>query len=53
VNGIRFDCVHCPTLTYCEKCEQQATLNHSQQNEQMKQQSHVFRLIMTPEEVSS
>jgi hypothetical protein len=50
VNGIRFDCVHCPALTFCEKCEQQATLNHSTENQAFEQQQHVFKLIMTPEE---
>ncbi|CAF1319300.1 unnamed protein product [Adineta ricciae] len=50
VNGIRFDCVHCPSLTFCEKCEQQATLQHSQENQFLGQQQHVFKLIMTPEE---
>ena len=49
INGIRFDCVHCPTLTFCEKCEQQATLEHSRKNQSLKQQQHVFKLIMTPE----
>ena len=42
VNGIRFDCVHCPALTFCELCEQQATLQHSQQ--------HLFRLIRDPQQ---
>lgn len=50
VNGIRFDCVHCPSLTFCEKCEQQATIHHSQENQVLGQQQHVFKLIMTPEE---
>ncbi|CAF0918516.1 unnamed protein product [Adineta steineri] len=50
VNGIRFDCIHCPSLTFCEKCEEQATLNHSRENQDKKQQQHVFRLIMKPEE---
>ncbi len=50
VNGIRFDCVHCPALTYCEKCEQQATLMHSRENQAYQQQQHVFKLIMIPEE---
>lgn len=49
VVGIRFDCVHCPSLTFCEKCEQQATLDHLTQN-QTNQQQHIFKLIMTPEE---
>jgi hypothetical protein len=50
VNGIRFDCVHCPALTFCEKCEQEATLNHMQENQALEQQQHVFKLIMKPEE---
>lgn len=50
INGIRFDCVHCPALTFCEKCEQQATLQHSMENQALQQQQHVFKLIMTPEE---
>ncbi|CAF0935591.1 unnamed protein product [Rotaria sordida] len=50
VVGIRFDCVHCPSLTYCEKCEQQATLDHSRENQFLQQQQHVFKLIMVPQE---
>ena len=52
MNGIRFDCVHCPSLTFCEKCEQQATLNHSRENQRdrLQLQQHVFKLIMTPQE---
>ncbi|CAF5011932.1 unnamed protein product, partial [Rotaria sp. Silwood1] len=48
--GIRFDCVHCPSLTFCEKCEQQATLDHSRENQLLAQQQHVFKLIMVPQE---
>jgi hypothetical protein len=50
VDGIRFDCVHCPALTFCEKCEQEATLHHSRENQAFEQQQHVFKLIMVPEE---
>ncbi|CAF1564860.1 unnamed protein product, partial [Adineta ricciae] len=49
VRGIRFDCIHCPLLTYCEDCEQKHTLLHSNQNEQAGSRQHVFRLIMTPD----
>jgi hypothetical protein len=42
--------VHCPTLTFCEKCEQQATLNHSTENQFLGQQQHVFKLIMEPQD---
>lgn len=48
--GIRFDCIHCPSLTFCEKCEQQSTLDHSRENQFLEQQQHVFKLIMIPEE---
>ncbi|CAF3528747.1 unnamed protein product [Rotaria sp. Silwood1] len=48
VRGIRFDCVHCPSLIFCEKCEQNCTLAHSDENRRAGQQQHVFRLIMTP-----
>ncbi|CAF0760021.1 unnamed protein product [Adineta steineri] len=48
VRGIRFDCVHCPSLIFCEKCEQRYTLAHSNENRNAGQQQHVFRLIMTP-----
>ncbi|CAM4783822.1 unnamed protein product [Rotaria magnacalcarata] len=48
VRGIRFDCVHCPSLIYCEKCEQRCTLAHSDENRRQGQRQHVFRLIMTP-----
>ncbi|CAM2721844.1 unnamed protein product [Rotaria socialis] len=50
VIGIRFDCVHCPSLTFCEKCEQQLTLDHSTENQFLQQQQHVFKLIMVPQE---
>ncbi|CAF3382163.1 unnamed protein product [Rotaria socialis] len=49
VEGIRFDCIHCPSLTYCEKCEQRCTLTHSEELRKHNQQQHVFRLITTPE----
>ncbi|CAF2509171.1 unnamed protein product [Rotaria sp. Silwood2] len=51
VIGIRFDCVHCPSLTFCEKYEQQTTLNHSTENQFLQQQQqHVFKFIMVPQE---
>ncbi len=45
VRGIRFDCIHCPSLIYCEKCEQKLTLLHSNQNNQEGKPQHVFQLI--------
>ncbi|UJR08019.1 hypothetical protein I4U23_012297 [Adineta vaga] len=49
VRGIRFDCIHCPSLIYCEKCEQKLTLQHSNQNDQERKRQHVFQLIMAPD----
>ncbi|CAF1135239.1 unnamed protein product [Rotaria sp. Silwood1] len=49
IEGIRFDCIHCSSLNYCEKCEQRCTLNHSEELRQQKRQQHVFRLITIPE----
>ncbi|CAF2822543.1 unnamed protein product [Rotaria sp. Silwood2] len=48
VQGIRFDCIHCSSLTFCEKCEQRSTLEHSNQNRDQQKQQHVFRLIPAP-----
>ncbi len=45
VQGIRFDCVHCASLTFCEKCEQRSTLEHSNQIRDQHKQQHVFQLI--------
>lgn len=53
VRGIRFDCIHCPSLIYCEKCEQKCTLDHSNANQFEGKQQHVFRLITTPDIQSS
>ncbi|CAF0915545.1 unnamed protein product [Rotaria sordida] len=49
VEGILFSCIHCPSLIYCEKCEQRCTLAHSEELRQQKKQQHVFQLITTPE----
>ncbi|CAF3042476.1 unnamed protein product [Rotaria sp. Silwood2] len=48
VQGIRFDCIQCSSLTFCEKCEQRSTLEHSNQNRDQQKQQHVFRLIPAP-----
>ncbi|CAF1455451.1 unnamed protein product [Rotaria magnacalcarata] len=45
VQGIRFDCVHCASLIFCEKCEQRSTLEHSNEIRNQKKQQHVFQLI--------
>lgn len=49
VEGIRFDCIHCPSLTYCEKCEQRCTLAHSEELQRQSRPQHVFQLITTPD----
>ena len=35
--GIRFECVHCESVNYCESCEGEQTLKHSN--------GHIFKLI--------
>ncbi|CAF0935264.1 unnamed protein product [Rotaria sordida] len=45
VQGIRFDCVHCASLTFCEKCEQRSTLEHSNEIRNQQKPQHVFQLI--------
>ena len=35
--GLRFSCMHCPAVDFCEKCEMEATLEHNK--------NHVFRII--------
>ena len=49
VEGIRFDCIHCPALTYCEKCEQRASLAHAEELGRQQRQQHVFQLITAPQ----
>ncbi|CAF3863986.1 unnamed protein product [Rotaria sp. Silwood1] len=49
IEGIRFDCIHCHSLNYCEICEQRCTLAHSEELRRQKKQQHVFRLVTTPE----
>ncbi|CAF3501844.1 unnamed protein product [Rotaria sp. Silwood1] len=48
VQGIRFDCVHCASLIFCEKCEQRSTLEHSNAIRDQQKQQHVFQLISQP-----
>ncbi|CAF1091734.1 unnamed protein product [Adineta ricciae] len=48
VQGVRFDCCHCASLIFCEKCEQRATLEHANQIREQGMQQHVFRLIPRP-----
>lgn len=48
IQGIRFDCIHCASLIFCEKCEQRSTLEHSNEIRDQNKQQHVFRLIATP-----
>ncbi|CAF3586698.1 unnamed protein product [Adineta steineri] len=48
LQGIRFDCIHCSSLIFCEKCEQNATLEHSNQIRDQQKQQHVFQLIFRP-----
>ncbi|CAF0999228.1 unnamed protein product [Didymodactylos carnosus] len=45
IRGIRFVCIHCPTLTFCEKCEQQQSLEHHNENTFNGEKQHVFKLI--------
>jgi hypothetical protein len=49
VQGIRFDCIHCSSLIFCEKCEQRSTLAHSNEQRDEQKQQHIFRLIARPE----
>ncbi|UJR07828.1 hypothetical protein I4U23_012111 [Adineta vaga] len=48
VQGIRFDCCHCASLIFCEKCEQRATLEHANQIRDEHKQQHVFQIIPRP-----
>ncbi|CAF0788230.1 unnamed protein product [Didymodactylos carnosus] len=41
IKGIKFDCIHCPALSFCEKCEQEQTLQHYNENNLKGQQQHV------------
>jgi hypothetical protein len=49
VQGICFVCIHCPSLIFCEKCEQRQTLEHANQIRQEGKQQHVFQLITRPD----
>lgn len=35
--GIRFECINCKSINYCENCEEDATLSHTR--------NHLFRLL--------
>lgn len=48
VQGIRFDCIHCSSLIFCEKCEQRATLEHANEIRNQNKEQHVFQLISQP-----
>jgi hypothetical protein len=37
IKGLRFSCVHCPSVDLCERCEVDGTLNHPR--------DHVWRII--------
>lgn len=49
VEGIRFDCLYCASLIFCEKCEQRRTLEHYEENQREGQRQHIFRLKARPE----
>lgn len=53
VRGIRFDCVHCPSLIFCEKCEQRASLEHSNQIRAENKPQHIFQVITTAENANA
>lgn len=40
IKGIRFECLNCKCVNYCEDCESEESLNHTR--------GHVFRLILQP-----
>lgn len=48
VEGIRFDCIHCESLTFCEKCEQEGTLEHFNNLRNRNKQQHIFQVIRQP-----
>jgi len=41
IKGLRFSCINCPSIDYCEKCELQGTMAHAK--------DHLFQIIAKEE----